>query len=151
LVISDFVGNREDGTILELHRATHATLQALARQLTGRDLSSSEINVLAVLADGHSRSVGELAAQTATRPTTLTSVLDRLVAKGHITRELDPADRRSFAVWLTDEGRSAAATVDSAVHRLEQSALAGLSAAQLSGFRAALEALTLYTLSEVAR
>lgn len=131
-----------DGAILGLHRATHATLHALARELADLDLSSSETNVLAVLADGRSRSIGELAADTATRPTTLTSVLDRLVRKGLVVRELDPADRRSFVVLLTGGGRAAAAAVAAAVRGLERSALAGISPAELAGFRAVLHALT---------
>jgi DNA-binding MarR family transcriptional regulator len=141
LVISIFVTDLHGGTVLALHRATHATLHALARDLTGLGLSSSETNVLAVLADGRSRAVGELAAATATRPTTLTSVLDRLAGRGLVVRELDPADRRSFVVELTGTGREAAAAVDQAVRRLERTALAGVSKTELAGFRAVLNAL----------
>lgn len=141
LVISIFVTDLHGGTILELHRATHATLHALARDLTGLGLSSSETNVLAVLADGRSRAVGELAAATATRPTTLTSVLDRLAGRGLVVRELDPADRRSFVVGLTGTGREAAAAVDQAVRRLERTALAGVSKAEQAGFLAVLNGL----------
>ena len=50
--------------------------------------------MLANLADGRNRSVGEIASDTATKPTTLTSVLDRLERRGYLTRDLDPADRR---------------------------------------------------------
>jgi len=141
LIISIFVTDLHGGTILALHRATHATLHALARDLTGLGLSSSETNVLAVLADGRSRAVGELAAATATRPTTLTSVLDRLAGRGLVVRELDPADRRSFVVGLTGTGREAAAAVDQAVRRLERTALAGVSEAERAGFLAVLNAL----------
>ncbi|MGH3404280.1 MAG: MarR family transcriptional regulator, partial [Streptosporangiaceae bacterium] len=70
------------GAVLALQRATHATLHVLARDLAGLGLNNSETNVLAVLADGGPRAVGELAAATATRPTTLTSVLDRLAGRG---------------------------------------------------------------------
>ncbi len=141
LIIFIFVTDLHGGTILALHRATHATLHALARDLTGLGLSSSETNVLAVLADGRSRAVGELAAATATRPTTLTSVLDRLAGRGLVVRELDPADRRSFVVGLTGTGREAAAAVDQAVRRLERTALAGVSEAERAGFLAVLNAL----------
>jgi MarR family transcriptional regulator, organic hydroperoxide resistance regulator len=128
--------------ILELQRATHATLHALAVRLADLDLSASEINVLANLADGRSRSVGELASDTATKPTTLTSVLDRLERKGHVTRNLDPADRRSFRVSLTADGRRAAAASRAAMHDLERSALATISAADVAAFRTVAEALT---------
>jgi DNA-binding MarR family transcriptional regulator len=128
--------------ILALHRATHATLHALAVRLAGLNLSASEINVLAILADGRSRSVGELASDTATKPTTLTSVLDRLVRRGYVTRDLDPADRRSFLVSLTADGRRVAGAARAATADLEHAALAAVSDADLAGFRAVTRALT---------
>jgi MarR family transcriptional regulator, organic hydroperoxide resistance regulator len=127
--------------ILALHRTTHATLQALARDLADLDLNNSETNVLAVLADGHPRPVGVLAAETATRPSTLTSVLDRLVVRGLVVRVVDPEDRRSFVAELTDTGRETAAAVDAAVRRLERAALALVGERELAGFQAVLEAL----------
>jgi len=128
--------------ILALHRATHATLHILALRLAGLALSAAEINVLANLADRRDRSVGELAADTATKPTTLTSVLDRLVRRGYVTRELDPSDRRSFRVSLTAGGRGVADAVRSAVDDLERTALAAISDTDLAGFLAVTRALT---------
>lgn len=143
MVISDFVvSDQTAGAILELHRATHATLHALSRDLAGLRISNSETNVLAVLADGRSRTVGELAEVTGTRPTTLTSVLDRLEGRGYAAREVDPEDRRSFAIRLTAEGRKVAALAAGAVRHLEETALDGISDRQLAGFRAVLNALT---------
>lgn len=130
------------GVILALHRATHATLHALGGQLAGLDLPAADINALANLATGGPRSVGSLATATATRPTTLTSVLDRLARRGFVTRELDPADRRSFLVSLTPAGQAAARTVAAAVHDLERQALATVTGAELAGFHAVISALT---------
>jgi MarR family transcriptional regulator, organic hydroperoxide resistance regulator len=131
-----------EGVLTALHRATHVTLQALAARLAYLELTGSEQNVLAVLADRRPRAVGELAAATGTRPTTLTSVLDRLERKGLLIRELDSADRRSFRIVLTVAGRRAAAAVQAAVRELEQSALAFVSAEDVAGFRAVAGALT---------
>jgi len=128
--------------VLALHRATHATLHVLAGRLASLNLSASEINVLANLADGRDRSVGDIASDTATKPTTLTSVLDRLERRGYLTRDLDPADRRSFLVSLTADGRRAAAAARAATADLERAALAGVSDADLAGFRAVARALT---------
>lgn len=128
--------------VLALHRATHATLHVLATRLAGLNLNASEINVLANLADGRNRSVGEIASDTATKPTTLTSVLDRLERRGYLTRDLDPADRRSFLVSLTADGRRAAAAARAAAADLERAALAGVSDADLAGFLAVTRALT---------
>jgi DNA-binding MarR family transcriptional regulator len=143
MVISIFViPDNDPGVMTALHRATHATVHALGAKLAYLALTTSEHNVLAVLAEGRPRAVGELAMATGTRPTTLTSVLDRLEGRQLLTRELDPADRRSFLVELTPAGRRTASTVRAAVIELEQHALSSLTPAQIAGFRAVTSALT---------
>jgi DNA-binding MarR family transcriptional regulator len=56
----------------------HTTVRVLATELADPDPTASEINAPANFADGRSRTVSELGAATGARPTTLTSVLDRL-------------------------------------------------------------------------
>ena len=128
--------------IVALHRATHATLHALGTRLAGLDLSAPDINVLANLADGARRTVGALATATATKPTTLTSALDRLAGRGYLVRDLDPGDRRSFLISLTPSGEAAAQTVAAAVRDIERQALAAVTEADLAGFHALTGALT---------
>ena len=128
--------------IVALHRATHATLHALGSRLAGLDLSAPDINVLANLADGARRTVGALATATATKPTTLTSALDRLAKRGYLVRDLDPGDRRSFLISLTPSGEAAAQTVAAAVHDIERQALAAVTEADLAGFHALIGAIT---------
>lgn len=155
--------------ILGLHQATHATLHALTARFAAVGLSASEINLLANLAQepvqesapgrapamarephqgraagpapGGAQRIGALAAATATRPTTLTSVLDRLERRGYVTRELDPADRRSFLVSLTAAGRPIADAVRQAVLALGDRALGQISAADRAGFQTVVRAL----------
>jgi DNA-binding MarR family transcriptional regulator len=134
--------NSPDGVVLALHRATHMTLHVLGARLAGLGLSASEINALASLARQHPAAVGALAAATATRPTTLTSVLDRLTRRGYLVREVDPDDRRSFLVSLTPAGQAAARTVAAAVHDLEQGALSRVTATERDGFFAVTTVLT---------
>jgi DNA-binding MarR family transcriptional regulator len=114
----------------------------LAADLADLGLTASEINALANLADGRERTVSELGAAVGTRPTTLTSVLDRLERRGHITRGTRPGDRRAVVVGLTASGRQAAATVRQAVTDLERRALGDLSPNVIAGLRAGLQALT---------
>ena len=128
--------------LLALQRATHATLQVLAAELVDLDLTASEINALANLADGRARTVSELGAAVGIRPTTLTSVLDRLERRGHISRGARPGDRRVVLIELTPPGQAAAGTIRAAVTALEARALATLPATALAGFRDALDALT---------
>jgi MarR family transcriptional regulator, organic hydroperoxide resistance regulator len=127
--------------VLALHRTAHCTLHALGSALADLNLGAAEINALANLAERGALSVRELSAETGTRATTLTGVLDRLESRGYLTRELDATDRRSFRLPLTQAGQAAAARVRSAVADIERDALAGLSATQIAGFHAVVTAL----------
>jgi DNA-binding MarR family transcriptional regulator len=128
--------------MLELQRATHATLRVLASRLADENLSPSDINVLANLADGQFRSVGELAADAGVKPTTLTSILDRLGKRGYLARELDLGDRRSFMVHLTPEGAKAAQRASAAIAEIVNEAGGSLTEADVAGFRKVVRALT---------
>ncbi|GAA0396936.1 hypothetical protein GCM10009530_55670 [Microbispora corallina] len=131
----------EPSALLALQRATHATLQILTAKLADLDLTASEINALAILADGRGRTISELGAAAGTRPTTLTSVLDRLERRGHITRGARPGDRRVVVVELTTAGRQASETIRRTLSELESRALAGLPAEAIAGFHTVLRAL----------
>lgn len=128
--------------LLALQRATHATLHLIATELVDLDLTASEINALANLADGRGRTVSQLGAAVGARPTTLTSVLDRLERRGHITRGTRAGDRRSVLIELTDSGREAAAVISRNLADIEHHALRGLPAEAVAAFHAVLEALT---------
>jgi MarR family transcriptional regulator, organic hydroperoxide resistance regulator len=128
--------------ILALQQATHATLRVLTARLAEHELAPSEINILACLGDGKVRAVSELATETGTKPTTLTSVLNRLVGRGFVVRDLDTGDRRSFLLSLTGAGFRAAVACRSAMAAIEGEALAGLDPAALAGFYQVTHALT---------
>src|SRR5262249_7533671 len=125
-----------------VHRATHATLHALTAALADLDLPAADIDVLAILADGAGRTVGALATATATRPSTLTSLLDRLTGRGYILRQLDPADPRSFLIPPPPPGRAGADPAAAAIADLERQALVAVTPAQRAGFHALIDALT---------
>jgi MarR family transcriptional regulator, organic hydroperoxide resistance regulator len=127
--------------VLALQRATHHTMQALSASLADLKLSAAEINALANLGEGGTLSVRQLSEQTGTRASTLTGLLDRLENRGYVTRELDPADRRSFRLPLTEAGQATAARVLAAIADLERDALSRLDATQLAGYHAVITAL----------
>ncbi|MEU7060211.1 MarR family transcriptional regulator [Streptomyces sp. NPDC046197] len=131
----------ERSALLALQRATHATLHLIAAELVDLDLTASEINALANLADGQGRTPSQLSAAVGTRPTTLTSVLDRLQRRGHITRGTRAGDRRSVLIQLTESGRETATLIRQTLAGLESRALDGLPAEAVAGFYAVLDAL----------
>jgi DNA-binding MarR family transcriptional regulator len=132
----------DPSALLALQRATHATLHLLTTELAGLGLTASEINALANLADGRPRTVSELGAAAGSRPTTLTSVLDRLERRGHIIRGPRPGDRRAVVIELTPSGHRTAATIRHTISDLEQRALGDLPPEAITGLHAALQALT---------
>ena len=83
----------------------------------------------------------QLSERTGTRASTLTGLLDRLENRGYVSRELDPADRRSFRLPLTEAGQAVATRVLTAIADLERDALSRLSAAQIAGYHAVITAL----------
>ena len=68
----------------------------------------------------------QLSERTGTRASTLTGLLDRLENRGYVSRELDPADRRSFRLPLTEAGQAVATRVLTAIADLERDALSRL-------------------------
>ena len=133
--------NELSGVVLALQRATHHTLHALSAALSDLNLSAAEINALANLGEGETLSVRQLSERAGTRASTLTGLLDRLENRGYLVREVDPADRRSFRLPLTDQGREVAARARAAITDLERTALSRLDAAQLAGYHAVISAL----------
>jgi DNA-binding MarR family transcriptional regulator len=127
--------------MLALQRATHHTLHALSAALADLNLSAAEINALANLGEGGTLSVRQLSERTGTRASTLTGLLDRLENRGYLVRELDPSDRRSFRLPLTDRGQEVAARALAAIANLEREALSRLDATQLAGYHAVITAL----------
>lgn len=128
--------------LLALQRATHTTLHGIATALIDLDLTSSELNALANLYGAEGLTVSRLGAVMGIRPTTLTSVLDRLERRGHITRGNRAGDRRAVVIELTDTGRECATLVRTSLGDLERTALRGVDPRDLAGFDVVLAALT---------
>ncbi|MDQ2812550.1 MAG: MarR family transcriptional regulator [Actinomycetota bacterium] len=68
-------------------------------------------------------------------------LIDTLVIRGYLTREINAEDRRRMTIELTERGRSAAAAIRSAVEAVDAELAGKISPAQLAGLRAGLTAL----------
>jgi DNA-binding MarR family transcriptional regulator len=128
--------------LLALQRANHVTLHSLSTRLAALDLSPGEISALANFPAAGSLKVSELAAAMGSRPSTATSILDRLEQRGHVVRHPHPSDRRAVMVSLSASGRRAARSIGRELRAVEDDALAGLSATAVAGLRAGLQALS---------
>jgi DNA-binding MarR family transcriptional regulator len=69
-------------------------------------------------------------------------LIDTLVLRGYLTREVNPDDRRRMTIELTDRGKAAAAAVRAAVEVVDSELAAMISVEQMAGLRAGLMALS---------
>jgi DNA-binding MarR family transcriptional regulator len=69
-------------------------------------------------------------------------LVDTLVLRGYLTREVNADDRRRTTIRLTDRGRAAAAEVRSAIDEIDAELARMLSPAELAGLRKGLLALS---------
>jgi DNA-binding MarR family transcriptional regulator len=102
-----------------IHRATHRIGLYLAH-LREDGLSQGEAHILALLASSGPATIAELHRGLAHKRSTLTSILDRLAARGFITREVGATDRRTFVIAPTVKGASIARRVHRHLLDLEE-------------------------------
>jgi DNA-binding MarR family transcriptional regulator len=83
--------------LIELfHQISRKIGKTLAPVFRKQDLSHTEIVALFVMNKRQTSRVTELATMIGVPASTLTGILDRLVAQGYLEREPDPDDRRSL-------------------------------------------------------
>ena len=68
-------------------------------------------------------------------------LIDVLVLRGYLDRQINPDDRRRMDIELTERGRAAAAVIRAAVGQVHRQLVATISPAELAGLRAGLAAL----------
>jgi DNA-binding MarR family transcriptional regulator len=68
-------------------------------------------------------------------------LIDALVVRGYLTREVNPDDRRRMVIDLTERGRAAAQVIRGAIEAIDARLGAMVTAEQLSGLKAGLLAL----------
>lgn len=130
-----------------LERATHLVGLYLEKRLASLELSQAEAHILARLGSGGA-SLNELHRLFGHKRSTLTGVVDRLEARGFVSRGINPGDRRSFIVSLSEEGEKAAATVLELLNELEERVAALVSSRDLKSLFVLLDALENETLTE---
>jgi DNA-binding MarR family transcriptional regulator len=86
------------------HRATSDLVDAA---LAPVGLDGDEFAIYSVLIASSSITPTELARWMAASPTTVSSYVKRFEARGHVRREPNPVDRRSYSIKLTPAGRRA--------------------------------------------
>ena len=116
-----------------IHRATHRIGLYLAN-LRDDGLSQGEGHILALLATSAPATIAELHRGLAHKRSTLTSILDRLTARGFVTREVGATDRRTFVITPTIKGAQIARRVHRHLAELEDAVGRRVSADDIRGF-----------------
>lgn len=124
-----------------LHKASRQLTVYLEARTGELGVSPLEGHILTYLRKYAPAPVGELVRVFGLKPSTLTSLLDRLERAGLVRRELNPADRRSLLVHLTDRGRDLSARLNRQLQKLEDEIRARLRRPELKGFRAVMAAV----------
>jgi DNA-binding MarR family transcriptional regulator len=86
---------------------SRATTDLVDAALAPAGLDGDEFAIYSVLTAAPSITPTELARWMAAPPTTVSSYVKRFEARGHVKREPNPADRRSYRIKLTPAGRRA--------------------------------------------
>lgn len=123
-----------------LLRAVEKSCQLVSRHLAERvrelGITEAEAHLLAHMVGRPSPTVLDLEQALRMRRSTMTSVLDRLEARGLVRRTVNAADRRSFVVSLTAEGTRTAAAVRALWASIERTLRAAVSSDDVAGFLA---------------
>lgn len=99
-----------DPSVLSLAMTLYRTMavfdRAHAAELAPHGLNLAQFNVLSVLRRADAvMTMGDLAQAVSVRPANLTNLVDGLVKRDLVARELNSDDRRSFLVGVSDSGR----------------------------------------------
>lgn len=87
--------------LVRTYQAFSSYSEAFVRQ---HNLTPAQFDVIATLGNTNGMTMGEIGEKTLITKGTLTGVVDRLIKKDLVTREVPPENRRSVLVKLTHQG-----------------------------------------------
>jgi len=132
-----------------LHKASRQITLDLEKSCDGWGVSPGEAHLLSYLKSYAPCSIAEILRVFGHKPSTMTSMLERLAEQGLIDRDIDPDDRRSILVSLTAKGRRLAARINDAVRDLEDRIASHVNQREMAGFQAVMAAVATATQIQV--
>ena len=137
------VPSLEEEAYLNVQRTANVLLQGLTEVLRGHDLTPTQYNVLRILRGVHPQrhTCSEVGARLVDRTPDVTRLLDRLEARGLISRERPAHNRRQVITRVTGEGLRLLAELDVPVVESHRSLAGHLGERQLKTLNRLLEAL----------
>jgi DNA-binding MarR family transcriptional regulator len=101
----------DDHLCLGIYSASLAIQRTYKPMLDAMGITYPQYLVLHLLWTEDGQTVGHLARQLDLEPSTLTPLLKRLEAAGHVTRERNPENERQVLIHVTEKGRALQAEV----------------------------------------
>lgn len=129
-----------DQLCFSLYTASKAVTAAYRPLLAQMGLTYPQYLVMLSLWESDSQTVAELGEAVGLDSGTLSPLLKRLEAAGHVRRQRSPQDERSVIVFLTEHGREL--EIEAAKVRAEVEAATGLTSSQFTDLQGMLEHLT---------
>jgi DNA-binding MarR family transcriptional regulator len=124
-----------------LHKASRQISVYLESRTRELGVSPIEGHVLTYLRSYAPASIGDLVRVFGIKQSTFTSLLDRLEQAGFVRRTINPGDRRSFLIHISDEGRELAARLNRLLKTLEDDIRQRVEARDVKGFHAVMGAI----------
>lgn len=124
-----------------LHKASRQISVYLETHTRELGVSPIEGHFLSYLRSYSPAPIGELVRVFGIKQSTFTSLLDRLEKAGLIRREMNPGDRRSFLIHITDAGRELAERLNHLLESFEAEVREKLTSGDMEGFRAVMAAV----------
>lgn len=127
-------GGREEDVYLSMLRTVERLSRGVAETLAAADLTPTQYNALRILrgAGEAGASCTEVSDRMVTKDSDVTRLLDRLEARGLISRGREAADRRRVVARITDEGLRVLAELDGPVAETHRRQLGHLREEQLA-------------------
>ena len=97
---------RGDNVLLQMFRTSQATRALVMQATEGSGVTPDEYAVLSAVGVLRSTTPTELAGRLGVPPTTISRYVAGFVERGLLERAPNPADRRSYLLEVTEEGRA---------------------------------------------
>lgn len=129
------------GFLSPLYKASRQISVYLEDPTADPTVSPTEGHLLTYLRSYAPAPIGQLVRVFGIKQSTFTSMLDRLEQAGLIRRQLNPEDRRSFLIHITDSGKRLAAGLTKRLESLEDGIRQRVNSRDLKGFHAVMGAV----------
>ena|SRR3982750_4502666 len=128
------LGSREEAVSLGIQLTAERLKAGFNDLFKSRDLTGAQYNVLRILRGAGKKGIScrEIGERMISRDSDITRMLDRLEARGLITRERQIDDRRVVLTFITETGLSMLKDLDRPVRSLHKDQLGHLSERELT-------------------